>query len=72
MYLDDVVIGGRDKSEHDERLKEVLDVLMDGWFFYNSDKSFIGQSEIKFMGHLTEKQSILIRLTLNLCVTNEN
>ena len=57
-YLDDVIIGGREKNEHDARLKQVLDIHTATGFSTNPEKSFIGQSEVKFMGHLLSKDGV--------------
>ena len=58
VYLDDVVCGGRDKKEHDVRLNQVLEILKTADFSTNPDKSFLGQSHMKFMGHLILKDGV--------------
>ena len=58
VYLDDVLIGGKTKEEHDDRVMQVQEILKESGFLTNSNKSLFGQPEIKFMGHLISKDGV--------------
>ncbi|KAG0436316.1 Retrovirus-related Pol polyprotein from transposon opus [Dictyocoela muelleri] len=49
-YLDDILIFGQDKREHDRNLKEVLNRLKKYNLEINEEKSVICKNEIKFLG----------------------
>ena len=57
-YMDDILIYGKDKTEHDERLNKVLKVLASAGLKLNRDKSVIGQSHLKFLGHVFDANGI--------------
>ena len=57
-YMDDILIYGKDKAEHDERLNKVLKVLASAGLKLNRDKSVIGQSHLKFLGHVFDANRI--------------
>ena len=57
-YMDDILIYGKDKAEHDERLNKVLKVLASAGLKLNRDKSVIGQSHLKFLGHVFDANGI--------------
>ena len=53
---DDIVVGGRDQNEHDERLMAVLATLEDNGLTINAEKSVFRMSKLRYMGHeLSEK-----------------
>lgn len=51
VYVDDVVVYGRDKKEHDMRLRAVLDRLAEYNVKLNIAKCQIGKSCVEFLGH---------------------
>ncbi|XP_065213313.1 uncharacterized protein K02A2.6-like [Planococcus citri] len=51
-FIDDIVVFGKDKEEHDRNLKAVLDRLEEVGLSVNMKKSKFGQSEITFLGHV--------------------
>ena len=57
-YMDDILIYGKDKAEHDERFNKVLKVLASAGLKLNRDKSVIGQSHFKFLGHVFDANGI--------------
>ena len=57
-YMDDILIYGKDKVEHDERLNKVLKVLASAGLKLNRDKSVIGQSHLKFLVHVFDANGI--------------
>ena len=57
-YMDDIMIYEKEKAEHDERLNKVHKVLASAGFKHNRDKSVIGQSHLKFLGHVFDANEI--------------
>lgn len=49
-YLDDVLVSGRTKAEHDENLEEVLGRLREHNVCINDEKCVFGQQSVKFIG----------------------
>lgn len=50
-YLDDIIIGGKDKSEHDDNLKYFMKAASECGMTINTDKCQFGQESISFLGH---------------------
>lgn len=50
-YIDDILVFGPTKSEHDEALEEVLAVLKDMNVLLNHSKCVFGVKEVVFLGH---------------------
>ena len=58
-YMDDILIYGKDKAEHDKRLNKVTKVLASAGLKLNQDnKSVIGQSYLKFLGRSFDANGI--------------
>ena len=57
-HIDDVVIFGANQAEHDARLCAVLDRLEKSGVTLNGEKCVFGQSQIKFLGHLIDRDGI--------------
>ena len=57
-HIDDVLIFGSNQAEHDDRLCAVLDRLAKAGVTLNIEKCVFGQSQIKFLGHLIDKEGI--------------
>lgn len=55
---DDIVVYGRDRQEHDQRLKKVLARIREKGLILNRQKCQIGLGEIEFMGHMISTQGI--------------
>ncbi|KMQ89942.1 hypothetical protein RF55_10358 [Lasius niger] len=51
IYLDDIMIRGKDKEEHDDRLCRVLEKLEKAGVSVKKEKCEIGKSEITFLGY---------------------
>ena len=49
--LDDILVYGRSKAEHDERLRRMLDRLVQYNATINRGKCFISVPEVEFNGH---------------------
>lgn len=58
IYIDDILVFGKDKQEHDENLKSVLQRLKECNLIENMEKRVECQTRIKFLGYLIEENSI--------------
>ncbi|XP_055633382.1 uncharacterized protein K02A2.6-like [Toxorhynchites rutilus septentrionalis] len=50
VYIDDIVVSGRNKREHDERLRQVMTVLDENNTKLNRNKCVFGVSELEIFG----------------------
>ncbi|CAI5660563.1 unnamed protein product [Oreochromis niloticus] len=57
-YLDDIIVYGHSREEHDERLQAVLQRLKDAGLQINFNKSSFGQTSIPFLGHVISKDGL--------------
>lgn len=57
-YLDDVVIFGSTLSEHNSRLRLVLDCVEKAGLILNSKKCRFGETETLVLGHLVDKNGV--------------
>jgi hypothetical protein len=58
VYIDDIMIFPKTEAEHQAHVRLVLEVLKRERFFVCKAKSSFAQSEIKYLGHIVDKQSI--------------
>jgi len=58
IYLDDILVVGSDRKEHDERLRMVLSRLQSAGLRLRADKCMIRQTQITFLGHLLSSKGI--------------
>ena len=58
VYLDDVVIGGRDPSQHDELLAQVLRRMSQARLRLNKRKCQLGLTQVTYLGHTISEQGI--------------
>ncbi|XP_043205779.1 uncharacterized protein K02A2.6-like [Amphibalanus amphitrite] len=58
-YLDDILVTGRDQSEHDRRLRTVLDRLKQANVTINTEKSSFSQPEVEFCGHQLSRHGVV-------------
>lgn len=58
IYIDDLLIWGKTKAEHDERLKKVLKIAKQNNIKFNKSKCKFGVSKIKYMGHIFSKNGV--------------
>lgn len=56
--MDDVLVFGKDKEEHNARLEQVLERLQSAGVTLNSRKCEFNKTEVKFLGHLISKEGI--------------
>ena len=59
IYIDDILIFGRDQQEHDKRMEQVLRRLSNANLKLNWTKCQIRQSRVKYLGHWLSDQGIL-------------
>ena len=57
--MDDVLIGGKGKAEHDERLRQVLDRMKEAGITLN-EKCELSTKKMKFLGHIITPEGISI------------
>ena len=55
---DDILLGGRDKTEHREVLKTVLKRARDHGITFNREKCQFGMEQIEFFGHVFSKDGL--------------
>ena len=60
VYLDDVVICGRTRAEHDSRLQAVLERLQRHEVTLNRDKCLFGVESVEFLGFVISKEGISV------------
>lgn len=58
VYLDDVIVPGKTKVEHDTRLRKVLHALQAAEFTLRLDKCSFGQASIKYLGKILDEKGI--------------
>eukprot|EP00798_Chlamydomonas_sp_ICE-L_P011161 gene11161-biopygen12616 len=60
VYLDDILVYGRNPEEHAANLEKVLQVLQDEEFYAKLSKCTFKQSEIKFLGHIIGRNGVKV------------
>lgn len=56
--MDDVLVFGANKSDHDERLRRVMELLQEANVTLNSDKCQLETSTAKFLDHIIDQNGI--------------
>ncbi|RXN21598.1 Transposon Ty3-I Gag-Pol [Labeo rohita] len=57
-YIDDLLIWGETKQQHDERLRQVLERARVKNFKLNKERCKVGLEEIKYLGHVFSKEGL--------------
>ncbi|XP_031359175.1 uncharacterized protein K02A2.6-like [Photinus pyralis] len=60
VYIDDILVHGKDKQEHDERLKNVFRKAHEQNVKFNLSKCRFGVGEIKYLGYKFSSEGIMI------------
>lgn len=60
IYIDDILIHGKDKVEHDKRLMEVMNKCKEINLKLNKDKCKFGLTELKYLGQIVSKDGLKI------------
>lgn len=50
--MDDILVWGKDKAQHDKRLRQILDGVRSSNLKLNKDKCKIRLTEIQYIGHI--------------------
>lgn len=58
VYMDDILVHGRDEKEHEERLKGVLHTLESAGLKLNDEKCRLRQKQLNYLGHHIDKDGI--------------
>ncbi|XP_063784361.1 uncharacterized protein LOC134933234 [Pseudophryne corroboree] len=58
VYLDDIIVFGKDLNEHNERLLKVLDRLQARGLKLSIEKCQFCRSSVKYLGHIVSRQGI--------------
>ena len=56
--MDDILIMGKDQAEHDKRLKQVLDRLVERKLTLNLEKCLFSQSRLQYLGQIIDSDGI--------------
>ena len=56
--MDDILIIGKDQAEHDKRLKQVLDRLVERKLTLNLEKCLFSQSRLQYLGQIIDSDRI--------------
>ncbi|GFO23873.1 Zinc knuckle domain containing protein [Plakobranchus ocellatus] len=57
-YIDDIIVHGKTKSEHDASLKKTLDRLQEKGAKLNKEKCIFGVQQLSFLGHTFGRNGI--------------
>ena len=60
VYIDDILIWGKSKTDHDNTLKEVLKIARENNVKFNETKCKFGVNELKFMGHIISGEGVAL------------
>ena len=55
---DDIIIWGRNKEEHDENLRKVMDRILESGLKLNKKKCVFGVTQMTFLGHVVSAEGI--------------
>ena len=58
VIMDDILVFGATREEHDERLQAVLSVIKSKGMKLNKAKCLFGQDELPFMGHIVGRDGV--------------
>ena len=57
-YLDDILVAGKTKQEHNQRLEQVLHHLAQSGVRLQRDKCVFSQSQVEYLGHCIDVTGI--------------
>ncbi|KAH9297900.1 hypothetical protein KI387_029582, partial [Taxus chinensis] len=60
VFLDDILIYSHSKEEHEEHLRQVLQVLREQKLYGNLEKCSFFQTEIQYLGHIISSEGISV------------
>lgn len=56
--MDDILVYGKDKAEHDEQLKKTLKTVEEAGITLNKEKCEFAKQRVKCLGHIIDANSI--------------
>ena len=56
--MDDILVHGKTRSEHDKRLAKVLEKLEEAGITLNKEKCEFAKSRVKFLGHIVDSDGV--------------
>ena len=56
--MDDILVVGKDQAEHDRRLEQVLDRLVERRLTLNLQKCLFSQSKLQYLGQILDSQGV--------------
>ena len=57
-HMDDILVHGKTKAEHDRRLRDVLDRMKNSGLTLNERKCLFGVNSVKFLGHIIDNNGL--------------
>eukprot|EP00064_Thunnus_orientalis_P005604 superscaffoldBa00000557_g5618 len=57
VYMDDIIVHGRDMGEHEEWLQRVMERLESAGLKLNAEKCVPGKGKLRFLGQVINKDS---------------
>ncbi|XP_057443964.1 uncharacterized protein LOC130736135 [Lotus japonicus] len=60
VFIDDILIYSKDAKDHEEHLRQVLQVLREKKLYANPSKCEFWLEEVKFLGHVISKEGIAV------------
>ena len=60
MFIDDILIFSKSTAEHEQHLREVLEILRRNVLKAKFSKCIFWQEEVKFLGHVVSKEGISV------------
>ena len=58
VYLDDILVFGRNAEEHEQHLDDVLSLLHENSLFAKLSKTEFNRPEVKYLGHIVRRAGI--------------
>ena len=58
VHMDDILVYGKNKSEHDKRLNDVLQKIKSAGETLNHSKCEFGKANVTFLGHRVDSEGI--------------
>ncbi len=62
VYLDDLLIFSKSRSEHLVHLEQILSILAENGLHINPDKCLFAQEEVTFLGHQVTPHALFLSL----------
>lgn len=58
VYMDDIIVFGRDRSEHNKRLQKLMECLESAGLKLNTEKCMLRKTELHFLGQVINKEGV--------------